>query len=56
MRIAIDGMGGDNAPDAVICGAVKAVNQIKAEILLIGKEDIINNRIKELYGKNGSVL
>lgn len=52
MIILVDAMGGDNAPDAVIKGAVKAVNQVTAEILLIGKEDIINNRIKELYGKS----
>lgn len=52
MIILVDAMGGDNAPDAVIKGAVKAVDQIKAEILLIGKEEIINNRLKELYGKN----
>lgn len=52
MIILVDAMGGDNAPDAVIRGAVKAVNQIKAQILLIGKEEIINNRVKELFGKN----
>lgn len=51
MIILVDAMGGDNAPDAVIKGAVKAINQIKAEILLIGKQDLINNRVKALYGK-----
>ncbi len=47
-------MGGDNAPDANIKGAVKAINQIEAEVLLIGNKDIINARIKkkEIYGKN----
>ena len=42
---------GDNAPDANIKGAVKAVNQINAEILLIGNEEIINKKIKEFYKK-----
>ena len=28
MKIVIDGMGGDNAPDANIKGAIKAINQI----------------------------
>lgn len=52
MRILLDAMGGDNAPDANIKGAVKAINQIKAEVVLIGNEEVINSRIKELYGKN----
>ena len=52
MRILFDVMGGDNAPDANIKGAVKAINQIEAEVVLIGNKDIINERIKELYGKN----
>ena len=53
-RIAVDAMGGDNAPDAVITGAVKALDRIEegTEILLIGNKDIINSRVKELYGKN----
>ena len=51
MVILLDAMGGDNAPDANIKGAVKAVNQVKAEIVLIGKEEIIKSRIKEIYGK-----
>ena len=52
MKILLDAMGGDNAPDANIKGAVKAINQIEAEVILIGNEEIINSRIKELYGKN----
>ena len=47
--IAIDAMGGDNAPDATIKGAVRAINQIDAEILLIGDKDIINSKVKEFY-------
>ena len=52
MIILLDAMGGDNAPDANIKGAVKAINQIDAEVVLIGNEDVINSRIKELYNKN----
>ncbi len=53
MIILLDAMGGDNAPDANIKGAVKAVNEVKdtTEILLIGNEEIINSRVKELYNK-----
>ena len=51
MVILVDAMGGDNAPDAVIRGAVKAVNEVDSEIMLIGDKDIINSRVKELFGK-----
>ena len=46
MVILLDAMGGDNAPDATIKGAVRAINQIDAEILLIGDKDIINSKVK----------
>lgn len=51
MKILLDAMGGDNAPDANIRGALKAIDQIKAELVLIGKEEIIRNKIKEFTGK-----
>jgi len=51
MNILLDAMGGDNAPDANIKGAIKAINQIKAEVTLIGKEEVIRNKIKEFSGK-----
>lgn len=43
---------GDNAPEASIKGAVKAVKEIQSEIVLIGNEEIINKKIKKLYGKD----
>lgn len=52
MVILFDAMGGDNAPDANIKGAVNAINQIEANVILIGNKDIINGRVKELYGKD----
>lgn len=51
MKILLDAMGGDNAPDANIRGAVNAINKIKAEVILIGKEEVIRGKIKEFYGK-----
>lgn len=51
MKILLDAMGGDNAPDATIKGAVKAINQVKASVVLIGNEDIIRNKFKEFYDK-----
>ena len=52
MVILLDAMGGDNAPDATIKGAVKAIDQINAEVMLIGNEEIIKAKIKEFYGKD----
>ena len=52
MKILLDAMGGDNAPDANIKGAVNAINQIKAEVILIGKQEVIEDRVKVLFGKS----
>ena len=51
MRIILDAMGGDNAPDSNIRGAVNAINKVKAEVVLVGKEEIIRTKVKEFYGK-----
>ena len=52
MKILLDAMGGDNAPEATIKGAVSAINEIKAEIVLIGQEKVIKEKVKEIYNKN----
>ena len=44
-------MGGDNAPDANIKGAINAINKVKAEVVLVGKEEVIRSKVKEFYGK-----
>ena len=46
MKILLDAMGGDNAPDAAIKGAVRAEKEIESEIVLIGNEEIINSKKK----------
>ncbi len=56
MVILLDAMGGDNTPDATIKGAVKAIDQIKAKLILIGNEDIIKSKIKEFYNKDISEI
>lgn len=52
MVILLDAMGGDNAPEATIKGAVMAAKEIKADICLIGDENVIKSKIKEFYGKD----
>ena len=42
-RVALDAMGGDNAPVETVKGAVQAVQQRKdIQILLTGREDVAN--------------
>ncbi len=44
--VALDAMGGDNAPSEMVQGAVDAVNLNKdVKVILVGKEDIINNEL-----------
>ena len=52
MRIAVDAMGGDNAPDLVIEGAILASQEISSDtkLILIGDETIITT----VLNKNGS--
>jgi glycerol-3-phosphate acyltransferase PlsX len=47
MRIAIDAMGGDNAPKAAVEGAVQAVMEYGVEICLVGKQAEINKYLSE---------
>lgn len=45
MRIALDGMGGDKAPDVVIEGAVEAVKEFGYDLLLVGQEGVLKKRL-----------
>ena len=47
MRIILDGMGGDNAPAAVVEGAVIASKDIEHEIVIIGQEELIQNQLNK---------
>ncbi len=38
MRIILDAMGGDNAPQAVVAGAVRAARELDTDIILVGRE------------------
>ncbi len=51
MKILLDAMGGDNSPDEIIKGAIDAIDTIESDIILIGNEKIINEKIKEIYNK-----
>ena len=56
MKILFDAMGGDNAPDANIKGAINAAKKIDGEIILLGKESLLKERIRTIYSKELSDL
>ncbi|MCP4650751.1 MAG: phosphate acyltransferase PlsX [PVC group bacterium] len=48
MRIAVDAMGGDNAPDVIIKGAILAAREIDADLILVGKQSLLQTKLAAL--------
>ncbi len=57
MRLALDAMGGDFAPKAIIEGAILASDSLPAdaEIILIGKEQLIREHLSQLEGNKSRI-
>ena len=53
IKVAVDAMGGDNAPGEIVKGAVQAVNDVtNLKVILVGFEDKINDELsKYTYNK-----
>ncbi len=49
MKIILDAMGGDNAPEAAVLGAIEAAREDKTEIILVGRGEAI----LEVMGRHG---
>ena len=47
MKIIIDAMGGDHAPQAPVEAAVKAVSELGVEIILVGKTDVVEKELSQ---------
>lgn len=47
MRIAVDAMGGDNAPREIVAGAILAAKEYNIDILLVGDEELINQELRK---------
>ena len=45
MKIALDAMGGDDAPAAIIAGAIEAVRELEVESILVGDEKEIKKEL-----------
>ena len=57
MRIAIDAMGGDNAPDAIVNGAIEAADILDEndEVILVGPRDVLGPRLSALKPTKAAV-
>lgn len=45
LRIALDAMGGDSAPDATVAGALRAARELPIDVVLIGDQDVIARHV-----------
>jgi len=57
MRIAIDAMGGDNAPEEIISGALESIELLSEddELILVGPRQIIEPYLPPLKSREGSL-
>ena len=57
MRIAIDAVGGDNAPDEIVAGVKESIEQLDKddELILVGPEDLIESQLKLRKCPKGSI-
>lgn len=57
MRIAIDAMGGDHAPDEILAGTLEAIPQLDKddEVVLVGPQELIESKLADLKYKKGRI-
>ena len=57
MRIAIDAMGGDNAPDAIIAGALESIELLSEndELILVGPTEVIEPKLPSQKSREGAI-
>jgi len=57
MRIAIDAMGGDNAPDEIIAGALESIEFLAEDdqLILVGPEDVIEPRLPSPKSRGSTI-
>ena len=51
MKLAVDAMGGDNAPEEIVKGAIRAAKKFQCEIILVGDE----NKIRDVLKSQGDI-
>ena len=57
MRIAVDAMGGDNAPDEIITGALESIELLadSDELILVGPKERIEAQLPSLQSRKGTI-
>jgi len=57
MRIAVDAMGGDNAPDEIITGALESIELLadSDELILVGPKERIEAQLPSLQSRRGTI-
>jgi len=48
-RIALDGMGGDRAPGAIVGGAIQAARSLDIELILVGHKDRLSKELEKFH-------
>ena len=57
MRIAVDAMGGDNAPDEIISGALESIELLDEddELILVGQREVIEPQLPSMKSREGAL-
>lgn len=55
MKIAVDAMGGDFAPDEIVLGAIEAAREYQCDIILVGDQERIQ-KLLDVHGANNLPL
>ena len=57
IRVAVDAMGGDNAPDEILKGCLDALKESsRLQVILVGKEDLLRQKLKNTSCREGSLI
>ncbi|MCE5313179.1 MAG: phosphate acyltransferase PlsX [Nitrospiraceae bacterium] len=55
MRIALDAMGGDHAPEVTVAGAIEAVSEYDFDVVLVGDRDILADSLRDKKYPSGRI-
>ena len=56
MKIIIDAMGGDNAPDAIALGAIEAAKEEKLDVVLVGRGEALKEYLEKIQEKSADAF
>ncbi len=56
MKIIVDAMSGDNAPEEIVKGAVKARDELGVDIILVGKQEVVSSLLESTDKKGLEIV